>query len=49
MFYKCFIKKIAFIMAPITKSMKRIRPFIGTLECQHAWDMIKNVTLMHQC
>ncbi len=28
-------------MAPITKLMKMIRPFIGTLECQHAWDMIK--------
>lgn len=28
-------------MAPITKLKKKTRPFIGTLECQHAWDMIK--------
>jgi hypothetical protein len=37
LFYRCFIKKIAFIMAPITKLTKRTKPFIWTIEYQEAW------------
>ncbi len=40
-FYRCFIKKIAFIMALITKLTKKTKPFIWTIECQEAWDQIK--------
>ncbi len=30
---KCFIKYFAFIMAPITKLMKKTEPFIWTTKC----------------
>jgi hypothetical protein len=33
-FYKCFIKNFAFITAPITKLMRKTKPFIWTIECQ---------------
>jgi hypothetical protein len=39
--YRCFIKNFAFIMAPITKLMKKMKPFIWTTKCQEAWDQIK--------
>ncbi len=39
--YRCFIKNFAFIMAPITKLMRKTEPFILTIECQKAWDKIK--------
>jgi hypothetical protein len=29
-------------MAPITKLMRKMEPFIWTIECQKAWDHIKN-------
>jgi len=32
-FYKCVIKNFAFIMALITKLMKKTKPFIWTIEC----------------
>jgi hypothetical protein len=32
-FYKCFIKNFAFIMAVITKLMKKTKPFIWTTKC----------------
>ncbi len=35
-FYKCFIKNFAFIMALITKLMRKTKPFIWTIECQEA-------------
>jgi hypothetical protein len=28
-------------MAPITKLMRKMKPFIWTIECQEAWDQIK--------
>jgi hypothetical protein len=40
-FYSCVIKKFAFIMAPITKLMRKTEPLIWTIECQEAWDHIK--------
>jgi len=39
--YRCFIKNCAFIMALITKPMRKIEPFIWTTKCQEAWDRIK--------
>jgi glutathionyl-hydroquinone reductase len=41
-FYKCFIKKIASIMSPITKLFKNFKVFEWTKECQNAWGEIKN-------
>jgi hypothetical protein len=32
-FYRCFIKKIAFVMAPITKLFRRTEMFEWTIEC----------------
>jgi hypothetical protein len=41
-FYKCFIKNFAFIMAPITKLMRKIEPFIWNTKCQETWDQVKH-------
>jgi hypothetical protein len=35
-FDRCFIKKIAIIMAPIIKLTKKINTFLWTKECQKA-------------
>jgi hypothetical protein len=40
-FIDVFIKNFAFIMAPITKLMRKTEPFIWTTKCQEAWDQIK--------
>ncbi len=40
-FYRCFIKNFVLIMAPLTKLMKKIEPFIWTTKCQEAQDQIK--------
>jgi hypothetical protein len=40
-FYKCFIKNFTFIMALITKLMRKIKPFIWITKCQKTWDQIK--------
>jgi hypothetical protein len=32
-FCRCFIKNFVFIMAPITKLMRKTKPFIWTTEC----------------
>jgi hypothetical protein len=40
-FYKCFIKKIATIMALITKLTRKTWTFLWTKECQKAWELIK--------
>ncbi len=40
-FYKCFIKNFAFIMASITKLMRKTKQFLWTLECQVTWQLIK--------
>jgi hypothetical protein len=40
-FYKCFIKKIVVIMAPITKMTRKIETFLWLEECQEAWELIK--------
>ncbi len=40
-FYKCFIKNFAFIMAPITKLMRKIKQFMWTPKCQGTWELIK--------
>ncbi len=39
-FYRCFIKKIVAIMAPIIKLTKKIETFLWTKECQQAWKLI---------
>jgi hypothetical protein len=41
-FYKYFIKIFAFIMAPITKLLKKTKMFEWIIECQTAWEDIKN-------
>jgi hypothetical protein len=33
-FYRCFIKKIAFIMAPITKLLRKAKVFEWITKCQ---------------
>jgi len=40
-FYRCFIKKIVIIMAPITKLTRKTYIFLWTTECQKAWELIK--------
>jgi hypothetical protein len=40
-FYKCFIKKIVVIMAPITKLTRKTKIFLWTKACQKAWKLIK--------
>jgi hypothetical protein len=41
-FYKCFIKKFATIMVPITKLTRKTKTFLWTKECQKAWGLIKH-------
>jgi hypothetical protein len=41
-FYKCFIKKIAYIMALITKLLRKPKVFEWTTKCQTTWEDIKN-------
>jgi hypothetical protein len=41
-FYRCFIKKKSFIMARITKLLRKTKVFEWTTECQIAWEDIKN-------
>jgi len=41
-FYRCFVKKIASIMAAITKLLRKVEVFEWTIECQIAWEDIKN-------
>jgi hypothetical protein len=41
-FYRCFIKKFASIMALITKLLKKTKMFKWIVECQIAWEDIKN-------
>ncbi len=41
-FYRCFIKKIVIIMAPITKLTKKTQSFLWTTKCQKAWELIKH-------
>jgi hypothetical protein len=41
-FYRCFIKKVADIMAPITKLTRKKKTFLWTKECQKAWELIKH-------
>jgi len=41
-FYRCFIKKIAFIMALITKLLRKVEVFEWTTKCQTTWEDIKN-------
>jgi hypothetical protein len=35
-------KKIAYIMAPITKLLRKVEMFEGIVECQTIWEDIKN-------
>jgi hypothetical protein len=37
----CFIKKIGFIMSPITKLLKKFEVFEWTTKCQNAWEEIQ--------
>jgi hypothetical protein len=41
-FYRCFIINFASIMAPITKLLKKAEVFEWIVECQIAWEDIKN-------
>jgi hypothetical protein len=41
-YYIYFIKKNSSIMAPFTKLLKKIEVFEWTVECQTAWEDIKN-------
>jgi hypothetical protein len=41
-FYKYFIKNFAFIMAPITKLLRKVKVFEWTTKCQTTWEDIKN-------
>jgi hypothetical protein len=41
-FYRCSIKKIASIMAPITKLFQKVEMFKWTAKCQIAWEDINN-------
>jgi hypothetical protein len=41
-FYICFIRNFAFVMAPITKLLKKVEVFEWTIECQITWEDIKN-------
>ncbi len=41
-FYKCFIGNFAFVMALITKLLKKIKVSKQITECQIAWEDIKN-------
>jgi len=41
-FYKCFIKNFTFVMSLITKLFKKAEMFEWTIECQFAWEDIKN-------
>jgi hypothetical protein len=38
----CFIKNFASIMSPITKYLKKSKVFEWIIECQNAWEEIKN-------
>jgi hypothetical protein len=39
--YRCFIKNIVAIMAPIIKLTKNTKTFLWKEECQKAWELIK--------
>jgi len=41
-FYKCFIRNFTYVMAPITKLLKKPKTFKWIVECQIAWEDIKN-------
>jgi hypothetical protein len=41
LFYRCFIKNFATIMAPITKLTTKTKNFLWTKKCQKAWELIK--------
>jgi hypothetical protein len=41
-FYRCSIRNFASIMAPITKLFRKVEVFEWTVECQIAWENIKN-------
>jgi hypothetical protein len=41
-FYRCFIKKIASVMALVTKLLKKVEVFEWTSKYQTTWENIKN-------
>jgi hypothetical protein len=41
-FYRCFTRNFAFIMERITKLLRKTKVFKWTIECQYAWEDIKN-------
>jgi hypothetical protein len=41
-FYRCFIRNFTYVMAPITKLLKKIEVFKWTTKCQTAWEDIMN-------
>ncbi len=41
-FYICFIKNFAFVMAPITKLLKKTKVFEWIVECQITGEDMKN-------
>ncbi len=41
-FYRCFIKQIIVIMAPITELTRKTQTYLWTEDCQKAWELIKH-------
>jgi len=41
LYYQCFIKDFTFIMAPITKLLQKTYAFEWKIDCQEAWEAIK--------
>jgi hypothetical protein len=41
-FYRCFITNFTFIMAPITKLLRKTEVFKWTVESQTTWENTKN-------
>jgi len=43
-FYKCFIRNFAFVMAPITKLLRKSKVFEWTAKCQTTWKKSRTST-----
>jgi hypothetical protein len=41
-FYRCFIRNVTSVMAPVTTLLRKAKMFEWTTKCQIAWEDIKN-------